>query len=163
MQVKLFPLLSVPKVVFPILVELQLLPSLAVPNVELPIVVWLQVDPVLALEPNVVFPKIGKMLTRDDIIFLAITFDVGHEMTRRLHHSKALVEAHLFRWVSSQSEHFPKNAFLAEYRQTETPIPPPHARPAHDKTQFKSNHWISKKPNQGPAFRNWLNVNQNAF
>ena len=72
------------------------------------------------------------------LVFLAMTFDVGAQMTRRLHHSKALVEAHLFTGVSSQSEHFPKNAFLAEYGQTETPIPPPHARPAHDKTQSKS-------------------------
>ena len=56
---------------------------------------------------------------RDDFSFLAITFDVGHEMTRRLHHSKALVEAHLFRGVSSQSEHFPKIAFLDQNGQTE--------------------------------------------
>ena len=46
--------------------------------------------------------------------FLAITFDVGHQMTRRLHHSKALVEAHLFRGVSGQSEHFPEIRFSAK-------------------------------------------------
>ena len=52
--------------------------------------------------------------SRDDFSFLATSFDVGHEMTRRLHHSKALVEAHLFRGVSSQSEHFPKIGFSAK-------------------------------------------------
>ena len=70
MQVKLFPLLSVPKVVFPILVELQLLPSLAVPNVELPIVVWLQVDPVLALEPKVVFPTLLYVFPSEHVVTL---------------------------------------------------------------------------------------------
>ena len=52
---------------------------------------------------------------------LAITFDVGHQMTRRLHHSKALVEAHLFRGVS-------KIEFFDRSGQTEPP-PENHHRP----------------------------------
>ena len=55
---------------------------------------------------------------------LAITFDHDLQMTRDLDHSKALVEAHLFRGVSSQSEHFPKIAFLARSGQTGPPLPP---------------------------------------
>ena len=48
---------------------------------------------------------------RDTFSFLAITFDGCVGLTRDLDHSKALVEAHLFRGVSSQSEHFPKIIF----------------------------------------------------
>ena len=61
---------------------------------------------------------------------LAITFDADLQMTRDLDHSKALVQAHLFKGVSSQSEHFPKNRFSAKNDKTGHPkkegLPPPH-------------------------------------
>ena len=80
-------------------------------------------------EPDVAIPKMSQILTRDDFSFLAITFDGCVGLTRDLDHSKALVEAHLFRGVSSQSEHFPKIAFLAKNSQTETAHPPPLVGP----------------------------------
>ena len=60
--------------------------------------------------------------TRHVDSILAITLDHDLQMTRNWYHSKALVEAHLFRGVSSQSKHFPKIAFLARYGQSEPPF-----------------------------------------
>ena len=64
-------------------------------------------------------------VTRHVDNILAITFDHDLQMTRNWYGSKALVEAHLFKGVSSQSEHFPKIAFLDETGQTGHPIPTP--------------------------------------
>ena len=62
-----------------------------------------------------------KIRQNNDFSYLAITFDHDLQMTRNWYGSKALVEAHLFRGVSSQSEHFPKNGFSNQNDQTETP------------------------------------------
>ena len=67
---------------------------------------------------------IALFVTRYVDSILAITFDASLQMTRDLDHSKALVEAHLFRGVSSQSEHFPKISFFDRSGQTD--LPPPH-------------------------------------
>ena len=88
---------------------------------------------------------IALLVTRHVDSILSITFDHDLQMTRNWYGSKALVEAHLFRGVSSQSEHFLKIAFLTEYAQTEAPLPPTPARPAREKR--KSNQIIENQKN----------------
>ena len=79
----------------------------------------------------------------DDFGLLAITF-VGHGLTCQLDHPKALVEAHLFRQVSSQSEHFPKIVFLAGKGQTG----PRRTTPTNRVSSFS--HYIFWSPSQTP-------------
>ena len=62
-----------------------------------------------------------KIRPKNNFSNLAITFDHDLQMTRNWYGSKALVEAHLFRGVSSQSGHFAKIGFSNQNDQTETP------------------------------------------
>ena len=58
-----------------------------------------------------------KIRPSNDFGNLAITFGHDLQMTRNWYGSKALVEAHLFRGVSSQSEHFQKIEFSNQNAQ----------------------------------------------
>ena len=80
---------------------------------------------VLALAPGAI-TIFALFATRHVDSILAITFDHDLQMTWDPRRSKALVKAHLFKGVSSQSEHFPKIAFLDETGQTEHPVPTPY-------------------------------------
>ena len=72
------------------------------------------------MDPHLLY-VLTKIRPKNDFSNLAITFDHDLQMTRNWYGSKSLVEAHLFRGVSSQSGDFPKSVFFNQNDQTETP------------------------------------------